>query len=151
MESFIKAFIRSSLLWFTAGIAIGVAMSANPGWLALRPAHAHANVAGFLTMFVFGVGYQLLPRLFGHPLHNRRMPTIHLYCANLGLAGLVAGFAIQPWAFAVGHWMVVGGGSVYAVGALLWVYNLWRTFDAADARQRARDARGSTVLPTIDS
>jgi len=30
------------------------------------------NVVGFLTMLVFGVGYQLLPRLFGHPLHSQR-------------------------------------------------------------------------------
>lgn len=150
MESFIKAFIRSSLLWFTAGIALGLAMSVNPGWLALRPAHAHANVAGFLTMLVFGVGYQLLPRLFGHPLHSRRLATIHLYCANLGLAGLVAGFWIQPWYFVEGRWAVIGGGSIYAVGVVFWVYNLWRTFDAADSRQRVREASGSTVLPTID-
>lgn len=151
MESFIKAFIRSSLLWFSAGIGLGLVMSANPGWLALRPAHAHANVAGFLTMLVFGVGYQLLPRLFGHPLHSRRLAMIHLYCANLGLAGLVVGFGIQPWAFATGRWVTLGGGSLYAVGVALWVYNLWHTFDAADERQRARDASGATVLPTIDS
>jgi cbb3-type cytochrome oxidase subunit 1 len=39
-------------------------MAIHPPWVIYRPAHAHMNVVGFLTMMVFGVGYQLLPRLF---------------------------------------------------------------------------------------
>jgi hypothetical protein len=68
-----QEFIRSSLLWFAAGIALGIAMSMHPPWVIYRPAHAHMNVVGFLTMLVFGVGYQLLPRLFGHPLYSTRL------------------------------------------------------------------------------
>ena len=92
MDWFIKAFIRASLLWFAAGIVLGLAMAIHPAWVVYRPAHAHMNVAGFLTFLVFGVGYQLLPRLFGAPLYSRRMAIAHLYLANLGLAGLVFGF-----------------------------------------------------------
>ena len=44
------------------GILLGLAMAVRPGWVICRPAHAHMNVVGFLTMMVFGVGYQLLPR-----------------------------------------------------------------------------------------
>ncbi|HXV13086.1 MAG TPA: hypothetical protein VEC56_02675, partial [Candidatus Krumholzibacteria bacterium] len=79
MEPFIKAFIRASLLWFTGGIVLGVAIAIQPQWIVWRPAHAHMNVVGFLTMLVFGVGYQLLPRLFGHPLHSQRLAVAHLY------------------------------------------------------------------------
>ena len=57
MDWFIKAFIRASLLWFAAGILLGVAMALQPAWVVYRPAHAHMNVVGFLTMLVFGVGY----------------------------------------------------------------------------------------------
>jgi len=31
--------------------------------------------------------------------------------------------------------------SLLAVGAILWVYNLWRTFDAADVKQRTREQK----------
>ncbi|HEX9564823.1 MAG TPA: cbb3-type cytochrome c oxidase subunit I [Gemmatimonadaceae bacterium] len=149
MEWFIKAFIRASLLWFAAGIALGVAIAIHPPWIVYRPAHAHMNVVGFLTMLVFGVGYQLLPRLFGHPLHSVRLAVAHLYAANLGLAGLVLGFLIRPHR-AGATWVIVVGGSLYALGAVFWVVNLWRTFDAADARQRSRTGSGSRPLPTVD-
>src|SRR4026209_2508803 len=96
MDWFIKAFIRASLLWLAAGILLGVAMEVQPAWVIYRPAHAHMNVVGFLTMLVFGVGYQLLPRLFGHPLHSRGLAISHLFSANLGLVGLILGFLMQP-------------------------------------------------------
>lgn len=140
MEWFIKAFIRASLLWFLSGIVLGVAMAVQPAWVVLRPAHAHMNVAGFITMLVFGVGYQLLPRLFGHPLASARMAIAHLYLSNAGLVLLVAGFALQPWHAGLARWLVPLGGTAYAGGAILWVANLWRTFNAGDARPV--DSRG---------
>lgn len=148
MEWFIKAFIRSSLLWFAAGITLGIAMSIHPAWVIYRPAHAHMNVVGFLTMLVFGVGYQLLPRLFGHPLYSTRLAAAHLYLANIGLAGLVLGFMVRPRSIA-GVWLTSSGGIVFGLGVAFWVWNLWRTFDAADARQRAREAAGKPAPPVI--
>jgi cbb3-type cytochrome oxidase subunit 1 len=150
MEWFIKAFIRASLLWFAAGILLGVGMAIEPQWIVYRPAHAHMNVVGFLTMLVFGVGYQLLPRLFGHPLYSQRLAIAHLYLANLGLGGLVVGFLLQPAGTVASRWATAGGGSLYALGALLWVWNLWHTFNAADARAKARPASGQRSLPTLD-
>jgi cbb3-type cytochrome oxidase subunit 1 len=149
MDWFIKAFIRSSLLWFAAGIILGVAMAIQPQWVIYRPAHAHMNVVGFLTMLVFGVGYQLLPRLFGHPLHSRRLAIAHLFLANVGLAGLVIGFFTQPHVGPSGRWITATGGTLFAAGALAWVWNLWHTFNAADARQRAREQSGRSSLPTV--
>jgi cbb3-type cytochrome oxidase subunit 1 len=149
MEWFIKAFIRSSLLWFAAGIALGIAMTMHPQWIVYRPAHAHMNVAGFLTMLVFGVGYQLLPRLFGHPLHSSRLAIAHLFLANIGLALLVIGFLIQPHVSLYGRWLTSFGGVVFGVGVGLWLWNLWRTFDAADARERARAQSSKQQLPRL--
>ena len=118
MEWFIKGFIRASLLWFAAGTLLGLAIVIHPAWIVYRPAHAHMNVVGFLTMLVFGVGYQLLPRLFGHSLY-------------------------------AAAWLMGIGGSLFGIGALCWVYNLWRTFNAADARERARAATPKRPLPTV--
>jgi cytochrome c oxidase cbb3-type subunit 1 len=147
MEWFIKAFIRASLLWFAAGIILGVAIAVHPAWIIYRPAHAHMNVVGFLTMLVFGVGYQLLPRLFGHPLSSQRLAVAHLFLANLGLGGLVLGFLVRPHAASTGQWLAGAGGTLFAAGAALWVWNLWKTFNAADARQRAREQSGQRPLP----
>ncbi|MGQ0703940.1 MAG: cbb3-type cytochrome c oxidase subunit I [Gemmatimonadales bacterium] len=150
MDWFIKAFIRASLFWFAAGIGLGVAMAVHPAWVLYRPAHAHLNVAGFLTMLVFGVGYQLLPRLFGHSLYSRRLAVAHLILANAGLGGLVAGFLVRPHRWVPGQWLSAAGGILFAVGAVCWLWNLWRTFGLADARQRMRQQPGGTRLPTLD-
>ena len=150
METFVKAFIRASLVWFTLGITLGIAMAAHPAWVIYRPAHAHMNVVGFITMMVFGVGYQLLPRLFGHPLKYRALAVAHVWLANAGLAGMVAGFVAAPHVGRAGYWVTAAGGVLFAAGAFSFVFNMWRTFDAADARARARAmAQVERVLPTV--
>jgi cbb3-type cytochrome oxidase subunit 1 len=152
MEWFIKAFVRASLAWFAAGIILGVAMAAHPAWVVYRPAHAHMNVAGFITMMIFGVGYQLLPRMFGHALHSRALAIAHLWIANVGLMLMIVGFALGPRIGVQSAPITATGGTLYALGALAWVYNLWRTFDAADARQQARleADRGKKSLTTLE-
>jgi cbb3-type cytochrome oxidase subunit 1 len=150
MDWFVKAFVRASLVWFTVGIGLGLAMAAHPEWVVYRPAHGHMNVVGFITMMVFGVGYQLLPRLFGHPLHSRRIAVAHWWLANLGLAGMVAGFILAPHIGASSAPVTATGGLLFSVGAFAFVYNMWRTFDAADARARARAMeQKQRVLPTV--
>lgn len=152
MEWFVKAFIRASLVWFAAGIALGLAMAAHPAWVVYRPAHAHMNVVGFITMMIFGVGYQLLPRLFGHRLHSFTLAVAHWWFANLGLAAMVAGFVLAPHIGTRSAPVTATGGALFTIGAFSFVYNLWRTFDAADARQRTRAsaAERSRILKTID-
>jgi len=152
VDSFAKIFIRASLLWFVAGISLGLAMAVHPAWVVYRPAHAHMNLVGFVVMMIFGVGYQMLPRFFGHPIHSRSLAVAHVWMANLGLAALVAGFLIAPHVGSASVPVTAGGGLLWAAGAYGFVYNMWRTFDAADRRRqmnaRQPDARH---LPTKDA
>jgi len=152
VDPFAKAFIRASLLWFVGGITLGLAMAIHPPWVVYRPAHAHMNLVGFVVMMIFGVGYQMLPRFFGHPIHSRALAVAHVWMANLGLAALVAGFLIAPHVGSASVPVTAGGGLLWAAGAYGFVYNMWRTFDAADRRRqmnaRQPDARH---LPTKDA
>jgi cytochrome c oxidase cbb3-type subunit 1 len=152
MDWFVKAFVRASLVWFALGVSLGLAMAAHPSWVVYRPAHAHMNVVGFITMMVFGVGYQLLPRLFGHPLFSPRLAHLHWWLANVGLAGMVLGFLLAPSMTKGASAITTAGGVLFTVGTLAFVYNLWRTFDLADARQRLRAtaAERSRILRTLD-
>lgn len=136
MDSFAKAFIRASLLWFVAGITLGLAMAVHPSWAVYRPAHAHMNLAGFVVMMIFGVGYQMLPRFFGHPIHSRRLAIAHIWLANVGLAALVAGFFLAPSIGRSSVPVTAGGGLLWAAGAYGFAYNMWRTFNAAERRRR---------------
>lgn len=149
MDSFAKAFIRASLLWLVAGITLGLAMAIHPAWVVYRPAHAHMTLAGFVMMMIFGVGYQMLPRFFGHPIHNRVLASSHIWLANLGLGGLVAGFFLAPSIGAASVPVTAGGGLLWSLGAYGFVYNMWRTFSAADRRKKLNEALPSSrKLPT---
>ena len=93
----------------------------------------------------------MLPRFFGHPIHSRWLATAHVWMANLGLAALVGGFMLAPHIGAGSVPVTATGGLVWAAGAYGFVYNMWRTFDAADRRRRMNarqpDARH---LPTTE-
>lgn len=149
MDWFTKVFIRSSLVWFVLGITLGLAMAIHPAWVVYRPAHAHMNLVGFVVMMIFGIGYQMLPRFFGHPLHSRKLAIAHVWLANVGLAGMVTGFFLAPNIGEKSIPVTATGGVLWALGAYGFAYNMWRTFDAAERKRRENAARtgGKAALP----
>ena len=151
MDSYAKIFIRASLLWFVLGITLGLAMAMHPPWVVYRPAHAHMNLVGFVVMMIFGVGYQILPRFFGHPIHSRVLAHAHTWLANVGLVLLVTGFLLAPHIGARSVPVTAGGGILWAIGAYGFAYNMWRTFNAAERKRRAAATRApSRNLPTSE-
>jgi cbb3-type cytochrome oxidase subunit 1 len=141
MSTFVAGFIRASLIWLGIGVALGVAMAFAPGAaLGYRPAHMHANLLGFVSMMIFGVAYHVIPRFTGSPLRSPRLALIHLWVANVGLGLLTGGFVLRLHAPGPGEVSLRIGAALAAVGAYLFIYNLWRTLDAA---RRAAVARAS--------
>lgn len=141
MDPFVRRFIRSSLAWLGVGVTLGVAMAVRPAWLAFRPAHLHANLLGFVSMMIFGVAYHVIPRFNGRPLHSPRAAALHLWVANLGLAGMVSGFILRIYRWTPGSALLAAGGALSAIGAFLFIYNLWRTLEPPRARPGALPTR----------
>lgn len=135
MEPFVRNFIRSSLLWFGGGVLLGLWMALSPQAVMYRPAHVHANLLGFVSMMIFGVAYHVIPRFSGTPLRSRRAAIVHLWVANLGLAGLVAGWLLRPSAWDAGTAAIGFGGLVSALGAFLFIGNLWQTLAPVRTRR----------------
>jgi heme/copper-type cytochrome/quinol oxidase subunit 1 len=129
METFVRGFVRSSLVWLGVGAALGLWMIFDPGVLAYRPAHMHANLLGFVSMMIFGVAYHILPRFTGRPLRSRRAPMIHLVLANAGLALMVAGFMTRVSHAGVGRLLLQAGGISSTIGIALFITNIWRTIE----------------------
>ena len=142
MDPFVKAFVRASLVWLGVGVTIGVSMAFWPSAaLVYRPAHIHANLLGFVSMMIFGVAYHVMPRFTGNPLHSRREATTHLWVANSGLLLLVLGWIARVWLPEAGTLLVRTGAAVSAVGAFLFIHNLWRTLGPLRPLARVDDAR----------
>jgi len=132
MDPFVRRFIRASVLWLGVGVIIGLAMIFWPmQGLSYRPAHVHANLLGFVSMMIFGVAYHVVPRFSGAPLQYPRLAGVHLWIANLGLILMVSGWIGRVWWRTPGELVLRIGASVSAVGALLFIFNIWRTLDAA--------------------
>ncbi len=135
MDPFVRRFIRASVIWLGVGVIIGVLMAFWPRALAYRPAHMHANLLGFVSMMIFGVAYHVLPRFSGAPLHNPRLAGLHLWVANIGLTLMVGGWIGRVWWRGAGEGALRAGAVASAVGAAFFIFNIWRTLDAA-ARPR---------------
>ena len=145
MDWFVRAFLKSSLVWLGAGVTLGVAMAAHPAWAVYRPAHVHMNLLGFVTMMIFGVAYHVIPRFSGHALHSRRLAAWHWFASNGGLALMVVGFVLRARGVASPAVLALGG-TLAALGAYAFIYNLWRTIDGAPARREAPPAAVVTPL-----
>ncbi|HET8623464.1 MAG TPA: cbb3-type cytochrome c oxidase subunit I [Gemmatimonadales bacterium] len=139
MDWFVRAFIKASVAWLSAGVTLGVAMAVHPPWVIYRPAHIHLNVLGFVAMMIFGVGYHVLPRIAGHPLGHPRLAAAHWWLANIGLALFVAGLVARAHTVAVAPAVLGAGAALSAAGAYAFAWNIWRTLAAAGRRQASTD------------
>jgi heme/copper-type cytochrome/quinol oxidase subunit 1 len=142
MDPFVRRFIRASLLWLGIGVVLGLTMALDGRWLALRPAHMHANLLGFVSMMIFGVAYHVIPRFTGRPLHSPRLAHVHLWCANLGLGAMVGGFVLRLWFPAPARPLLAAGAVLASAGAFIFIHNLWRTLE---------DRAAERGLPTVDT
>jgi heme/copper-type cytochrome/quinol oxidase subunit 1 len=141
MDWFVRYFIKSALVFLGLGILMGIWLGFSPNAIIYRPAHAHLNLLGFASMFIFGVAYHVIPRFTGHPLHSHRMAEVHWWASNSGLVILVFGFLLLPW-LPDARWAVEVGAVLAAAGAFLFIYNLWRTLDGSGPKPRRDDGTG---------
>lgn len=128
LAPYVRGFIRASLVWFAIGILLGLSMAFWPGeHIVYRPAHAHANLLGFVSMFIFGVAYHVIPRFVGRPLAGERWAMPHLWIQNAGLTLLVAGWLVRPTWWTIGHPLVLAGAVASAAGVGIFVAIVWRS------------------------
>lgn len=147
MEPFVRNFLRAALVWLAVAGILGLAMAFVPRAAVYRPAHLHAALLGWVSMFIFGVAYHVLPRFTGRPLASRWLPTAHFWLANAGLASMVAGWMLRPtWARA-GTVAVHAGGTLTALGLAFFIYLIWRLLEVREVPAAARRAVGGQAGP----
>ncbi len=121
-------FLFAGLVYLLIGVTLGVLFFIFPETRALRPVHTHLNLVGFVMFAIFGVGYHILPRFRGNPLHSESLAWFQFWMSNVGLVGLLVLMGIAAYQSSDG--LRVGQavfGAILAVSMYLFVYNMFLT------------------------
>lgn len=113
-------FLRMSVLFVVLGVSLGYWMGMTHNFI-VSPVHAHINLLGWVSMFLYGLFYRAFPEAAqGWPA------KAHLVLAAVGLPLMMTGLTIQllqvqslmgvvPPLMISGPTMVVLGMAVFAV------------------------------------
>ena len=125
-------------------------------------AHVHGGALGWVGGMIFGMAYYLAPKLFNVELYSKKLANTHFWMATIGMllyvvsmwiAGLNQGLmwfatneeglllypqfletvkAVQPL-----YWIRLIGGTIYLLGAVLCLWNLYKTAVAGSVADEA--------------
>jgi cbb3-type cytochrome oxidase subunit 1 len=152
IDWFVRAFLKSSLVWLTLAVTLASAMAVVPSLAVYRTAHLHMALLGFVAQMIYGVALHVIPRFFGQPLVHRRLAEVQFWAAQSGLTLLAGGFALRIHGVGIATVMVALGGLLSASAALCFVVNIWRTIDASPlSAVHDRGGRPLTTLPQQDA
>lgn len=95
--------------------ANGLGFSIGLGWLSYtwRPAHAHLNLLGFVTLMIYGVAYHAVPRFSGIPFRRPGLALAQVLIHVVATAGMVLSFGFT-----------LSGGWFGLFGGLTWLMSI---------------------------
>lgn len=106
---------RLAVLFVIAGMAMGIGMAASHDH-SLMPAHAHLNLLGWVSLFLFGVYYRLHPALEASRLALVQVAvwSVGTVALTIGVAGIHLGYAAAEPVAAVSSLVVLGAMLIFA-------------------------------------
>lgn len=79
--------VKAAFVFLALGIGLGVSFAFDRALGAqLRPLHAEFNLWGWVTLFIYGFAYHMLPRFLGRPVPSQRLATAQSWLAIGGVA-----------------------------------------------------------------
>ncbi|AMA76385.1 hypothetical protein AV541_10835 (plasmid) [Thermus parvatiensis] len=116
--------LTTALLWFLTGSLVGLLLGLGLLPYTWRPAHAHMQLLGFVSLMIYGVAYHALPRFRGVVFRRAGVALLQVALANLGLLGMALAWGLNlgpsVWGFFAGVSFLAG-----ALFALLMLEVLW--------------------------
>ncbi len=127
MEIYAKRFTKMALIYLVLGVVMGVVIGTQPEWSQrLRFVHIHLNLLGFMTMFISGVAYHVLPRFNSRPVPWPDGVKYHFILHNVGLLGMAAThLAGGLWSGGILHVAFVSFAVMTGAGLLIMAGNLY--------------------------
>ncbi|WP_279164506.1 hypothetical protein [Thermus scotoductus] len=86
--------LTTALLWFVAANLVGLLLGLGVLPYNWRPAHAHMQLLGFVSLMIYGVAYHALPRFRGVVFRRPGLALFQVGLANLGLLGMALAWGL---------------------------------------------------------
>ena len=119
-----NTFLRLGVLFALVGVSMGYWMGVTQQF-GLSPVHAHTNLLGWASMFLYGLFYRAYPAA-GEGL----LPKIHLGLAVLGLPIMMIGLTIKlapiPSMMAMEVPMLIAGPTLVLLGMFVFAFIVFR-------------------------
>lgn len=126
MDRYPRLFILAAIGYLLTGVVLGVGFTAgelNPA--TLRFVHIHLNLLGFMAMFIYGVGYHILPRFNAAPVKHPGLIGMHFWFVNAGLVGMaLAAMAGGMYGTGLPHAAFLAGSILETLGIFIFAFNL---------------------------
>ena len=120
---------RAAMLLLLAGMVWGLQMAMSGDHSAF-PAHAHLNLLGFVSLFLFGIFYRLNPAVDAHRL---AIPQVWIWIASTIVTAI--GVGLVHTGHAIGDPIAAVGTLVVFADAVLFT---WLVFQAQPGAEGAR-------------
>ena len=119
-----NTFLRLAVLFALVGVSLGYWMGVTQQF-GLSPVHAHINLLGWASMFLYGLFYRSFPQA-GEGL----LPKIHLGLAAVGLPVMMLGLTIKlapiPSLLALEGPMLMGGPTLILLGMIAFAFIVFK-------------------------
>lgn len=125
----VNLLLRFSVVLGLSGMAMGIVMGIRQDF-SLAPAHAHLNLLGFVTLFLSGLYYRLVPQAGASGLAQIQAATAMIGAVVFPVG---IGFALLGDHDRIFPLLVAGALAVFA-GMLLFAIIVFRTSSAAPQR-----------------
>lgn len=131
MPRLTRWFIRTSLLYFCAGFALGALflIGSGLGWSwpgpGLMPTYYHVLLVGWVAQLIFGVSLWMFPILGKErPRGSEPLGWFTYVCLNAGLLLRIVAEPLLPTVPALG-WLLVASGALQLAAGVTYIANIW--------------------------
>ena len=120
-----RRFLLASLVYMMLGMGLGLLdtlhVASVPSFV-----HMHLVLIGFVAILIWGVGYKLIPTMFGgvHGVYSQRLADWHFWVANIGLILMVVGYWVGAELDTRAFLALQIGAVLQFVGAGMFAYNM---------------------------
>ena len=111
---------RLAVLFIIAGMAMGIGMAISHNH-AIMPAHAHLNLLGWVSLFLFGIYYKFYPNL-----DASRIALVQVVVWSVGTVVLTVGVAAIHLGYAAAEPIAAVASLVLLAAALLFAVFVFR-------------------------